>query len=910
MAAREYLIILPNQRLVDDAAKALATKAQRLGREAVILPDIVSLNGLGDALGRSTLLTELGLPEALLPIIPHSRRIQELTRLVQDSLHATALPFAQAFRMASDLASLIDAWAWYELDFNRLQAIAPSHLASHWQQHLNALELISALWPKRLASLGMIEAATHTVQVVQHIVKHYPNSPHHFVLAGVVHPAPLLHTLAKTIAAHPKGLWVLAGYERSVTQPPPHHPAYLQQRMLAHTGIAAADVPDMVAHDSVTPTSKARQDSIAAHLHDDDKVWAALPTTTLAEGLNNVSLVACPTLEDEARCIALKIRDTVEHPTKTIAVVTPHRGLTQRIRLMLSQWGIVPNTSDGSGLEQSLVGRFLRLLVAVAQDPCDAITLLGLLKHPLCALGGDAAQTRAYAQHLETRLFRHKLAPYTLEIIDFHSRDYPTQWHGLKTILTLSHAQTLRRILERLQTIATETSAGKAWHEADGQAAHQALQDWQAHTYDQALSLDDVAVLLGDWLQQVSLHTGHGQHPRVFLWGWLESQLQRPDVLIMASLTDGVLPPKPAPSLWLNAAMHNVLGLPSPEAEQGFAAHIYRHNLHAAEVMLTYAQRDGDSPQLPSVWLQRWQALCAVQKYPWHSEWRERAARFYTQSHSPRPEPLPKPASRPHRLSATNLELLVKNPYGYYAKEILGLHKAKEIARAFEAADYGSLVHGLLCDFVRAYPDTIDDSAAAWLFAQAKQRLTTLADSPDITTFRLAQLEAVLQHYLQQERRHRQHYQPWQQEEKAEWDYPLSDSRLTFVAKVDRMDIHRATQAAHIIDYKTGNAPSKSAVNQHFIAWQLTLAGMMVQAGAFGNASHDVDTLHYWPIKLNSTATTITVDDDFWANAQACLDAIVCHYWQSDTPYLVWPHPDIKATYDDYAHLARRDEWV
>ncbi|NDB85846.1 MAG: hypothetical protein EB127_24575 [Alphaproteobacteria bacterium] len=47
----------------------------------------------------------------------------------------------------------------------------------------------------------------------------------------------------------------------------------------------------------------------------------------------------------------------------------------------------------------------------------------------------------------------------------------------------------------------------------------------------------------------------------------------------------------------------------------------------------------------------------------------------------------------PQKLYATNIELLARNPYGFFAKKILGLGRKKNISSSVEASDFGSIIH-------------------------------------------------------------------------------------------------------------------------------------------------------------------------------------------------------------------------
>src|SRR5258707_1183201 len=60
--------------------------------------------------------------------------------------------------------------------------------------------------------------------------------------------------------------------------------------------------------------------------------------------------------------------------------------------------------------------------------------------------------------------------------------------------------------------------------------------------------------------------------------------------------------------------------------------------------------------------------------------------------------------ARPTRLSVSSIEQWRRDPYGLYARRILGLEALNPLEAELGAADRGLALHDALDEFLRAYP--------------------------------------------------------------------------------------------------------------------------------------------------------------------------------------------------------------
>src|SRR5262249_6574602 len=111
-----------------------------------------------------------------------------------------------------------------------------------------------------------------------------------------------------------------------------------------------------------------------------------------------VRVVETANVEDEALAIAVCLREAVEGPDKTAALVTPDRALARRVVAALERWQVEVDDSGGDALADTRAGIFARLVAQVGLQGLEPAPLLALLKHSLLRLDARPnAHARAIA---------------------------------------------------------------------------------------------------------------------------------------------------------------------------------------------------------------------------------------------------------------------------------------------------------------------------------------------------------------------------------------------------------------------------------------------------------------------------------------------------------------------------------
>ena len=951
------LFLLPTRR----AARGLqdAFLRETAGRP-VLLPRIAALGALDEA--PLALAGALDLP----PAVGDARRLAVLTRMVMklEGEYGAPATVDRAWQLAAELAGLLDEAHRAEVPLHdRLPGAAEAGYAEHWGRTITFLQIVTAAWPQWLADNGLMDRAERSIRLLDAQrdawLAQPPGVP--VIVAGTTGGIAAVARLIRVVAALPGSAVVLPGVDFGMADAvwgalDPGHPQAGLRRLLRTMEATRGDVtPWPVAASLVEP---GRGDMLAQ---------ALLPARALAEWRRPASPVTeglwrleAADQQEEAVAIALALRGALEVPHARAALVTPDRQLAGRVAAELARYGVVVDDSAGEPLADTPPAALLRLLARAVADGLSPVSLLSVLKHPLTALGLRPAVARAAARQLELACLRGPApAPGIAGLRAALARRL-----SAKAALPPRSAKAAEDLLDRLaarlepilriamrpdvtpaDALAALIACAEAVTETDalpGAARLWALEEGEAlATHLSALGAalpilpaQPVATLPG--LLDASMEgavvrsrralrgrTGT-EHPRVAILGLLEARLQSADLMVLASLTEGVWPPATDPGPWMSRPMRTAVGLPSPEERVGQMAHDFLAMACAAPtVVLSCPRRRDGAPAVPARWLVRLDAYLDGHgtRLPLHpaAGW----ARLLDQPDGPPcpvapPEPRPALADRPRRLSVTEIETWLADPYAIFAKHVLGLRALDALEESADHADYGSIVHKALSVFLMALPATYPPDAPARLRAAMDGALEAAALRPALAAWWRPRLHRIADWAAEAERQRRLHAPTAlvRSEVEGRWAVP-ANSPFELRGRADRIE-RRPDGTLAILDYKTGAVPSgKDVVDGR--APQLPLEAAMAAAGVFGaELAGQVTELTYWHLSggfVPGRETTLKAQepDGVAATAQAAQEALVALIHAFDDParpYLSRPHAGAGPRFSDYAQLARVSEWA
>ncbi|MCB1783050.1 MAG: double-strand break repair protein AddB [Alphaproteobacteria bacterium] len=925
-----YKILLPTRRAQRVMQNAFLSES---AGKALLLPQ---MSPLGDVAEEDLSLMMFGQSGGVLdlpPVMPPLRRRLLLARLIA-GVPGWGHGAEHALALAGALGVFLDHVATEGLDFSDLGRIVPAEFAAHWQVTLDFLKIVTEQWPAVLRENGVIDGAERRGMLLRALATHWrdypPETP--VIAAGSTGSIPATGDLLTVVAGLPRGMVVLPGLDEGIDDESwdflePTHPQYGLKQLLERIGLArdavgslgepgAAEVPRVaLAREVMRPVATS-------------SAWKGVgQRVDLADALSGVQHYVCDTQQEEAGVIALLLREALQHPEKTAALVTPDRALAKRVAGICARWGIAVDDSAGTPLMETRAGVFMSLVFACVAGGYDPVALLAMLKHPLCAV--DFAAVGA----LEEKVLRRDPRPSgyhaLLEFAAANSKAVTCAEFvlaGLDPLRQLRDSAVFSDILDAHIAAAEILCGGNLWRGDDGNALAGFLSDLREHAgLAGAVSLREYAGVFTMLAQGVSVRAAFGMHPRVSILGQLEARLGDADLMIMGGLNEGSWPPLPSHDPWMSRPMRLDFGLPAPERAIGLAAHDFVQGFCAPHVVMTRAARVDGSPCVPARWLERLSVVLkagdrAIEDLGGgpYRDW----LRMLDQEADVRPcappAPCPPVAARPSRVSVTKVETWLRDPYAIYAYYVLKLRKLDDVRLEDDAALRGRILHKILEDFMRAYPLSLPDDAQQKLMEMASKFLPKSGLRAEEAGFWWPRFVRLAEWFLAQEARWRADGKFAGAELIGEVVLDVEGGPFTLHGRADRID--RRAGGYAVIDYKSGGSYSAGALRKGTLP-QLPLEALILEKGRFseegsgrslspGGSSY----LGYWKVTGGQEpGKEVFVDQDVdtvvAAVEEALLDLIAA-YRDPEMPFLCIPDAAQAPRFNDYAHLARLKEWA
>lgn len=802
------------------------------------------------------------------------------------------------------------------------------------------------------------------------------------IVAGSTGSVPATAELIKSVIRLEQGAVVLPGLDRDLDadswaaigtradQIAVSHPQYGLKLLLDRLDADRVHVRDLdpepdpalaartrLVADAMRPTSTTEAWVTGAGRPPPEMIGAALAGITLLEARHEA---------EEALAVAVALRAALADG-KTAALVTPDRTLARRVSVELGRFGLSVDDSAGEPLAATPAATLARLVADIVLGDGDAVAMAGLLHHPALRLGLAPETVSSAARTVEIMALR---GPAPQPGVAGLRRAYTAAEAELETEARLPRArrrlsrQSLsdgRDLLLRLEsaTAGLAAFAGGSASLADLVTAHAAVLAALVAEADGTptafLDSPDGAVLVDTLGELAAVTAGPegalplaaAEYPSVFMaliaarpvrraggaeiglaiWGPLEARLQRVDRLVLGGLVDGVWPAETTTDPWLSRPMKANLGLEAPERRIGLSAHDFTQGLGAPEVILCRALKRGGAPTVPSRWLQRLLAVIGPEEA---ETLRARArpildwAAVLDRPTAPgkpidRPAPTPPIERRPVRLSVTEIETWIRDPYAIYARHVLKLDPLDDIGEIPDAAERGTLVHAVLARFV-AEAKTDDDLADLARFqAIVDAELKAIAAFPGLAALWRARLANIGRWFTATEPN--RYPTPATRVTEIQGGLAIGDG-FTLSGRADRLD-RLGDGTVMVVDYKTGAPPSSKQVTA-LLSPQLPLEAAMVTAGGFGTdfAGASIAGLVHvhlsgageggkWSEVRTGTASKPGPSfDELAAEARARLAALVARYTDPAQGYASRPRIAFERRFDGpYDHLARVAEW-
>lgn len=272
---------------------------------------------------------------------------------------------------------------------------------------------------------------------------------------------------------------------------------------------------------------------------------------------------------------------------------------------------------------------------------------------------------------------------------------------GATTFDTL-YAKSNFNLFETISALIESTP--DAWRPAFDPAADENLAIWISikQTSDSLTAADvhlttaDARAFLADAIGAVSIRAPMPDMAAVTVLGTIESRMQAADIVILTGLNEGMFPARGYENAWLPRRLADKIGLPTPDKKVSLMALDFMNLSCGPCVYWLRSRVSGGVQTTESRFISR---VCA------------RRGTFDTTAATdilgavrardvcdvrPLDYSAPRPPADWSDVYATELELLVHNPYAFYARHILRLRPMDDYWLGPDARAFGNLVHGVI----------------------------------------------------------------------------------------------------------------------------------------------------------------------------------------------------------------------
>lgn len=962
------LILLPTRRAVRAMGEAFvqAASADKSGDKslAALLP---RMRPLADVNPEEPPFEPGELIGKVAPAIDPMQRRFELARLVaRYHERAADMPIdpAAALAMADPLLSIMDDAAMEEVRFTDTQAWkdVTAEAAIHFQHAATLYKIIEEYWPQRLAELGMMESQARKVALLNLLTDTWTDNPPDYpvIIAGSTGTLKATARLMRCVAHLPNGRIILPGLQE-VTHDvwdniDVQHPQYSLKNLLGVIGVERQTVkPWPIAENRSAPPNvdlPARRLLLSEALVPVSRTsdWLGRIQVLTQNGgddiferaMTGLSLIEARTDDDEALAIALIMRETLDVPERTAALITPDQALATRVKARLTRWDINVDMSQGGFLSETPLAVFLDSLLELCQSPNSALALSVIFNHELSSLGMASSELTRQWQALEREKYRGIVNPDRAPKIsrgeDIIVKDLMVAMASLlnitDTVSPVIWAEALIAAAEYIAQTDTRSGAQNLWHGEDGDSTAALLESLIAYGA-QLPPVDALGFsrLLQSLMSGVTVRPKSGTHPRLAILGPLEARMISADVTILGGLNEGVWPAAPKSGPFLSRGMRKAMALSLPERRYGLAAHDFAELAANPKTYLTRAKRSQAGPMIASRWVWRLQTLLrgalgpeqAIAVLAPDKPYLEWAVQLDNPDVvTPAGPPMPTPPvnkrwaqGKNRGLSITAVQTWIRDPYAIYARYCLGLSKLDSLDEVHGPREFGNAIHKGIENFLKAHHAPFSHDQIPQLTQSFQAAMLYFGYPPEDVAKESARFNALSKNFITWlMARQIEGFDILGQEVWAEYHFKDLDFNLRGIIDL----VERRPDGYSFIDHKTGEPSTEKTIRAGFDP-QLPLAAFLAEKGGLKDMkAAPTSALGYLKVKGSNDGfkhlriaendhKDLQTAQDLAHDAVETLRKLIDVFDDPATPYPSQPRAQYVNKYGDFDDLARRGEW-
>jgi ATP-dependent helicase/nuclease subunit B len=420
----------------------------------------------------------------------------------------------------------------------------------------------------------------------------------------------------------------------------------------------------------------------------------------------------------------------------------------------------------------------------------------------------------------------------------------------------------------------------------------------EGEEFVKTITVEDYNALLKYFLNQQSYSEEFSTYPLVNIIKNEETRLINYDLVVVFNCNDGFFPVNVSNDPWLNSAMRRKIGLTAKNSETGKSHYDFIQLLSQKKVLITRSIKVDGRITFKSRFLQRLESFLKCKKLAIKVNGEILGATRFDDSIprnsdlvAKRPEPLFN-IKNVAKISATNFNMLMKNPYDFYVKYGLRLKNSNVIEKFNTRAVLGSFFHSI---FENITNGNTEPKKAIKEFFYNNDVLRKLYEKKTLL---------LIQHFTIADKESKA--ETVKIEAEQEYSYEVEDYPIKLTAKIDRLEFLR-DGSVNIIDYKTGDPPSKNDI-ENGKELQLPFTTFIIKQNA-----KILNKIDVWSVKGGGVSHTIIDNKGDKENLNEIIDnmgkflrKVLDNFSKDDSKFKA----TTLNTNSIYEHLSRVNEWV
>ncbi|KJV57180.1 PD-(D/E)XK nuclease superfamily protein [Orientia chuto str. Dubai] len=620
---------------------------------------------------------------------------------------------------------------------------------------------------------------------------------------------------------------------------------------------------------------------------------------------------------DEAKLVAAMVYSYLTKDKK-ILIITTTSNFTTLLTMHLSKYQIDYTNLINADIKQLLEINFILLLADFISSNFSISKFINLINTPLLTSSNSSKfEKLVFKNKFQQGELKQILLDLTTSVDDIELQKWARfVLEALDNVWIYCNSNTIlcTKLITYLLQAAENLTVGKIWQLQSSKRIADVLKEiiYIAQQFGE-IDIRDFSKILKELFAIIKLDCEHDYNANVTITNADSAVLLSADYIIIPEFSNDNWPGNLIQNPWLNQAIYSKLGLIEQNTYYARKQYILYAILQKAPVTLTNAKFSTAGRSTDSKFFLKLQLLAVsnplirikvndlelvnnITFNKWNNE-------STTTIISPRI--LLSSTDIVKTISATDIELLIRNPYGFYAKNILGLKPITLNSDQLKAAKFGEYIHNVIHEYTVHYQDLEENKQINCFIAIGKQLMDCYNCDVFTKTVWLTKLYQLAEEFVPFDKDRRKQGFRIFSEQLGQIPLNIDNFKLNIVAIADRIE-YLQNRECYIIDFKTGIVPSKREVEQG-IATQLIIESIILCHGGFKDLPSIIPNKIIY-IKIASAKpllqfTEILVNQEILNKHKLGLKKLIKNYIKEGEVF--FPFEGLALKCNNYKHLAR-----